>query len=181
MEKNGINKLFLKQVTLHLRNRVILRKLVDINCYAINLVEDHPGYTYVEPVISEGLLGNFKLVVLDVVPFRVHWIMTKRWEFNKEEARQVILDFLKGNPNIEYFGLDQKSIVKAFKLAETLNHDIYDCYYLVGALSSNCQAILTTDSDFEKLCQRIRPLELKLIYENPVPKQILTEFAKFKS
>lgn len=80
------------------------RKLIDINCYAINLVEDHPGYSYVEPIISQGLKGEFKLVVLDVVPFRTHWIMTKKWGFNKLAAQEVIESFVRSNANIEYFG-----------------------------------------------------------------------------
>lgn len=158
----------------------MIKKLVDINCYAINLVDDHPGYAYVEPQITKGLKGNFKLVVLDVVPFRVHWMMTKRWQFDKVEAQEVILNFIRGNPNIQYIGLDYNAISQAFELTKRLNHDLYDCYYLAGAISSNCQSILTTDTDFDKLCQKLRALgEISIEYENPVPKKILTEFSQF--
>ncbi len=143
-------------------------------------MEDHPGYPYIEPLITEGLQGKFKLVVLDVVPFRVHWIMTKYWEFPKVEAQEVILNFVRGNPNIQYIGLNYDAIGQAFEIAKNLNHDIYDCYYLAGALLSNCQSILTTDTDFEKLCKKIQlTREIRLKYENPVPKNILTEFSKF--
>jgi predicted nucleic acid-binding protein len=82
--------------------------------------------------------------------------MTKYWEFTKVEAQEVILNLIQGNPNIQYIGLDYDAIGQAFELEKNLNHDLYDCYYLTGALSSNCHSILTTDTDFEKLCKKIQ-------------------------
>ena len=163
-----------------LKNKSLKRKLIDINCFAINLVEDHPGYAYIEPIMTDGLMGNFQLFVLDIVPFRAHWIMTKRWDFPKTEAKEVIWNFIKGNSTIQYFGLNYLAILKAYELTKSLNHDIYDCYYVAGAISVNCHSILTTDTDFEKLCKKLHSSErIGLDYENPVPVSVLTEFAKF--
>lgn len=157
-----------------------IKKLIDINIFAINLVTDHPGYSYVEPLIAEGLRGDYKLIILDIVPFRVHWIMTKFWKFPKKESQEVILDFILENPNIQYIGLNLNAIVQAFELSKNLKHDIYDCYYLAGAISFECQSVMTTDTGFEKLCKKLYSTKkISIEYQNPVPKHILAEFSNY--
>lgn len=73
----------------------------------------------------------------------------------------------------------RSAIIKAFELAKNLKHDIYDCYYLSGAIASNCNSIITTDTDFEKQCKKLTEIaDISIIYENPVPKNILEDFHK---
>lgn len=155
--------------------------LIDINAFAINLVEDHPGYTFIEPVISAGLAGQYFVKILDIVPFRAYWILTKKWKIDKNIAKNVIEKFIQTYPQIEYFGLDHHSLKLAFEYSTKLNHDIYDCYYLSGVITSNCDSILTTDQDFSKLTPKLAQLyQFQLDYINPVPNEILTQFSAYK-
>ena len=56
------------------------RILVDVNTLAIFLVEDHPGHSFVAREMERGLSGHFIPLVLDVVPMRAYWIMTRQWD-----------------------------------------------------------------------------------------------------
>lgn len=155
--------------------------LIDINAFAINLVADHPGYELVEPVITGGLSGQYFIKVLDIVPFRAYWILTKKWSIEKSTAKKVIENFIKTYPQVEYFGLNSESLKLAFQYSNSLNHDIFDCYYLAGAVSGECDSILTTDTDFLKLSQKLNDMyQYKLTYNNPIPKEILKDFSAFK-
>jgi len=153
----------------------VKRKLIDVNVFVINLVEDHPGYDYVSPMMEEGVHGRFQLVILDTIPFRAFWIMTKLWGIPKSPCHRVILDFLEAYSGFEYVGLSRESIIGAFHLSNELGHDVYDCYYLSGALQEGATVIITTDTDFDKLCSAIG-----IRYENSVPTDILKRFVHFK-
>ena len=56
-------------------------------------------------------------------------------------------------------------------MAKDLKHDVFDCMYLSLALQEKATAIVTTDTDFEKLCNH-----LGLKYINPVPREVLKHF-----
>jgi hypothetical protein len=43
------------------------------------------------------------------------------------------------------------------------------------AKQENADSFLTTDTDFEKLCNK-----LNIIYEDPIPEEILEKFSSFK-
>jgi predicted nucleic acid-binding protein len=61
--------------------------------------------------------------------------------------------------------------LKGFQLAGELRHDVFDCMYLALALQEKAAGIVTTDTDFEKLCKNVG-----LRYYNPVPKEVLKRF-----
>lgn len=61
--------------------------------------------------------------------------------------------------------------MESFKLAEKLKHDMFNCVYLAFALQEDAKAIITTDTDFERLCKYAG-----LEYVNPVPLQVLKRF-----
>jgi hypothetical protein len=61
-------------------------------------------------------------------------------------------------------------------LARELRHDPFDATYLAGALEYQASGIMTTDTDFRRLCRA-----KKLDYVNPVPTRILEKFAGWKS
>ena len=67
--------------------------------------------------------------------------------------------------------LRRETIIDAFRLAKELKHDIYGCIYLALAREVEASAIITTDTDFEKLCSQIG-----IRYENPVPLEVLKQF-----
>jgi len=70
-----------------------------------------------------------------------------------------------------YPGLSQETILKGFQLAGNLRHDVFDCMYLALALQEKAAGIVTTGTDFEKLCKSVG-----LTYCNPVPKEVLKRF-----
>ena len=151
------------------------RKLIDINFLSIFFVEDHPGFSYIKKLMDEGLTGAFKIIIPEILPFRVFWILTTKWGIDKQLAKEIILEFVKNYSIPIYAGLKRETIIEAFKYSNELNHDIYDCYYLALAKQEKATSILTTDTDFDKLCKKIG-----LNYENPVPLDILKKFSAFK-
>ncbi|MCD6510736.1 MAG: type II toxin-antitoxin system VapC family toxin [Thermoprotei archaeon] len=153
----------------------IEKKIWDVNVLAIFLVEDHPGNKYVSPTVEEGLRGAYIPILLDILPIRAYWILEKKWGINKKEAALAILDFLKKYDTPQFVPIRKEMILEAFKLSKELKHDVYDCIYLALAKQEKASTIITTDTDFEKLCQRTG-----LKYENPVPLEILKQFQCYK-
>ncbi len=151
------------------------RKLIDINFLSIFFVEDHPGFSYIKKLMDEGLTGAFKIIIPEILPFRAFWILTTKWGIDKQLAKEIILEFVKNYSIPIYAGLKRETIIEAFKYSNELNQDIYDCYYLALAKQENATSILTTDTDFDKLCKKIG-----LNYENPIPLDILKKFSAFK-
>ncbi len=153
----------------------IKKKVWDVNVLAIYLVEDHPGHSYVAPVVERGLRGEYIPVILDILPVRVYWVMERKWGINREEARAAVLDFLGGHEVLRIAPLRRETMVEAFKLAEELGHDVYDCIYVALARQEGAESIVTTDTDFEELCGKVG-----LEYENPVPLSVLRRFKKLR-
>jgi predicted nucleic acid-binding protein len=59
----------------------------------------------------------------------------------------------------------------AARLAADLAHPAYDCFYLALARRADADVLVTTDRDFERLCD-----DESFEYVNPVPEQVLSEF-----
>lgn len=150
------------------------KRMIDVNTLAMFLVEDHPGNQYVSPVIEEGLRGAFIPLIMDILPVRAYWIMTKKWRCPKKESAEAIKHFVKEYNRPQYCCLSRQTITESFKLAEKLKHDVFNCLYLALALQENATAIITTDTDFEKLCKRVN-----LHYINPVPTGVLKRFKEW--
>ena len=151
------------------------KKLIDINFFSIYFVENHPGFIHIKKVMDEGLTSVFKLIIPEILPFRAFWILTTKWGIDKQPAKEIILEFVQNYSSPVYVGLKRETIIEAFKYSNELNHDIYDCYYLALAKQEKASSILTTDTDFDKLCNKVG-----LNYENPVPLNILKTFSAFK-
>lgn len=147
------------------------RRVLDVNTLAIFFVEDHPGHSYVSPVVEEGLAGQYVPIILDILPLRAYWVMTVKWGCKKDESADAIKHFLEVYDRPQYCGLHKSSVLESFRLAKELNHDIFDCAYLALAQQESAKSIITTDTDFERLCKR-----LKLGYQNPVPDDVLKRF-----
>jgi len=148
--------------------------VIDINIMAIYLVENHPGYPYVSELIDSMISQGTKLILFDFLPFRVYWIMTSKWKIPKNEAADSISSFL-NIPNVSLICLETRDILHAFKLAKELHHDVYDIVYLVLVEKTSANGIITTDTDFKTLCEKIG-----IEYINPVPKNILKKFSSYK-
>jgi len=150
------------------------RRVLDVNALAIFLVGNHPGNEYISPLIEEGLRGAYILLIMDILPIRAFWVMTKKWECPEKESAEAVKHFAREYERPQYYCLQRQTILKSFELAEELNHDVYDCVYLASALQENATAIITTDTDFQGLCPR-----LGLKYINPVPAEVLKRFKKW--
>ena len=152
------------------------KQVLDVNALAIFLVTDHPGNAYISPVIEAGLRGTYVPLVMDIVPIRAYWIITKQWGCAKKESADAIAHFVKAYDRPCYQSLKRETILEAFRLADELGHDVFDCIYLAFALQEKATGILTTDTDFERLCKRV-----SLVYNNPVPKDVLKRFKEQNS
>jgi len=149
----------------------IEKKVLDVNILAIFLVKDHPGNKYVSPVVEEGLRGVFTPLIMDILPVRAYWIMTKKWRCPEKESAEALQHFVKAYDRPRYPCLQRQTILESFRLAEKLKHDVFDCIYLAFALQEDAKAIITTDTDFEQLCKNVG-----LEYVNPVPIEVLKRF-----
>ena len=147
------------------------KRVFDLNILAIYLVKGHPGFESVSQIVEQGLGGMYIPIILDFLPMRAYWIMTKRWGLPEEVCRESIQHFLNAYDTPCYPSLSRETVVHGFQLAQDFKHDVFDCMYLALALQEKATAIITTDTDFEKLCP---PLGLK--YINPVPREILKHF-----
>lgn len=147
------------------------KKVLDVNVLAIFLVSDHPGNKYVSSVVEEGLRGAFIPLVMDILPIRAFWVMTKKWGCPEKESAEAMKHFVKAYDRPRYPCLQRQTILESFRLAEELKHDVFDCVYLAFALQEGANAIITTDTDFERLCKHV-----ELEYVNPVPKEVLKRF-----
>jgi predicted nucleic acid-binding protein len=123
------------------------------------------------PVVESGLRDAYVPVLMDILPLRAFWIMTHPWGLPKSESSSAIQHFIQAYDIPQYSALQRETILNGFRLAKELNHDVSDCMYLALALQENASSIITTDTDFEKLCNH-----LGLKYFNAVPKDVLRHF-----
>jgi predicted nucleic acid-binding protein len=147
------------------------KRVFDLNILAVFLVKGHPGFDNVSPVVEEGLRGAYIPLIMDFLPMRAYWIMTQRWNLPQKDCAASIEYFLKNYDMPCYPSLSRETILEGFRLAKDLNHDVFDCMYLALAVQEKAAAIVTTDTDFEKLCNHVN-----LKYINPVPREILKRF-----
>jgi predicted nucleic acid-binding protein len=147
------------------------KRVLDVNVLAIFLSKGHPGFEYISPILESGLRGAYRPVLMDILPVRAYWIMTQPWGLPKPACAAAIRHFVQAYDIPQYVGLHRESILEAFKLAKELNHDVSDCMYLALALQEKATSIITTDTDFEKLCAQVG-----LNYVNPVPRETLKRF-----
>lgn len=58
-----------------------------------------------------------------------------------------------------------------YEISVEKNHDVYDCFYIALARNGSADKLVTTDRDFEQLCERG-----SFEYVNPVPEDVLKQF-----
>lgn len=145
------------------------RVLVDVNALAIALVDDHPGYEYVRPELDTGLGGAFDVVVFDYHPFRAQYVMTTDFAIDRIAARNSIQSLLR--QPIHVVGASRETLLDAYEISAAKNHDVYDCFLIALSREHDIDCLLTTDTDFERLCD-----DEPLAYANPVPRAVLERF-----
>ena len=144
------------------------RILPDLNALSIQLIEDHPGHPYVADELVPALTGEDTLLVFGYLPVRVQWIL-EDLGFDTGKARNAVSSLLQYP--MEFVDVDDSAILEAYEISAEKNHDLYDCFYLTLARRANAEKLVTTDRDFERLCEA-EDFE----YVNPVPEAVLEEF-----
>lgn len=145
------------------------RLVCDVNAIVIASLSDHPGHDYIFPHIRAGFDGDARLLVFDYAPFRVQYVLTTHYDVETYRARNVVQRFC--DQPIELIAADDDTIQDAYDVSASKNHDVYDSFLVALARAHDADAILTTDRDFERLCED-EPFE----YWNPVPEDVLERF-----
>jgi predicted nucleic acid-binding protein len=102
------------------------------------------------------------------LPLRVQWVL-EDLGFETVEARNAVSSLLQYP--MEFVDVDAQTILDAYEISAEKNHDVFDSFYLALAREADADQLLTTDRDFERLCQD-EPVE----YINPVPDDVLKKF-----
>ncbi|WP_254861818.1 type II toxin-antitoxin system VapC family toxin [Halovivax gelatinilyticus] len=144
------------------------RILPDLNALSIQLIEDHPGHPYVSEELVPALTGADTLVVFGYLPLRIQWVL-EDLGFESYEARNAVSSLLRYP--MEFVDVDDETVLDAYECSAAKNHDVYDCFYVALAREAEIDALVTTDRDFERLCDD-EPFE----YVNPVPEDVLERF-----
>lgn len=146
--------------------------LIDVNTLAISLVENHPGYESVAPIVDAGLAAQFRMLVPAPAVLRARWIMTTRWAVPKHEADAVLRAFL-DQPRAVLVEADAATLRHAFELADDLKHDVYDTFLIALARRHAATSLITTDTGLKEPCRKAG-----IEYTNPVPPAILRRFVE---
>lgn len=146
------------------------RSLIDVNAFAVSLVESHPGHEYVASRVHPALAGDDTLLVYSYVPFRAQWILTNEWGYDRIDARNAVSSFLQ-HP-VSVVDADIETVLDSYEISAEKNHDVYDSFYISLARTHEADAVLTTDRGFEELCDGE-----SFEYLNPVPEDVLERFA----
>ena len=145
------------------------RLLLDVNAIAISLLSDHPGHEYVFPHVRRGFEGEATLLVFDYFPFRAQYVLTGWYGVEEHRARNAVQRFLR--QPVRVVSADRETILDAYEVSAETNHDVYDSFVVSLARYHEADALLTTDADFDGLCDG-EAFE----YLNPVPTDVLAEF-----
>lgn len=140
--------------------------LTDVNILAIGLTDDHPAYEEVRPWLTEALDGPNVLLVPDYYPLRAHYIMTKNFGVSEIDARNAVQSLIRSPARI--CGASETILLDAYEISAEKQHDVYDSFILAMARAADATYIITTDRDFECLCD-----DEQVVYRNPVPEDKL--------
>ena len=72
---------------------------------------------------------------------------------------------------MELVGVGTDTIRTAYEISAEKNHDVDNCFYISLARRADADALCTTDTDFERLCD-----DEDVEYRNPVPAEVLERF-----
>lgn len=136
--------------------------LTDVNVLAIGLTEDHPAHDDVYPWIENALDGPNVLLVFDYYPLRAQYLMTNNFGVDAAAARNAIQSLVRSPARI--VGATETTLRSAYEISAAKNHDVYDSFILALARAYDADYLLTTDGDFEDLCDGE-----ETTYANPIP------------
>lgn len=136
--------------------------LTDVNVLAIGLTEDHPAHDDVFPWLQNALDGPNVLLVFDYYPFRAQYLMTNNFGVDDVDARNAIQSLVRSPARI--VGATETTLLEAYEISAEKNHDVYDSFIVALARTYDADYLVTTDRDFDDLCDGE-----DVTYVNPIP------------
>jgi predicted nucleic acid-binding protein len=136
--------------------------LTDLNVLAIGLTDDHPAYEDVSPWIRDALDGPNVLLVFGYYPFRAQYLMTNQFGVDTVAARNAVQSLVRSPARI--VGATETTLLDAYEISAEKNHDVYDSFLVALAREYEADYLITTDSDFDDLCEGEHAT-----YVNPIP------------
>jgi predicted nucleic acid-binding protein len=136
--------------------------LTDVNVLAIGLTDDHPAQEDVYPWIQDALDGPNVLLVFDYYPLRAQYVMTSDFGVSAPDARNAVQSLVQSPARI--VNATESTIMQAYEISAEKNHDVYDAFVLSLGRTYGADYLITTDEDFEELCDGE-----DVNYVNPVP------------
>jgi predicted nucleic acid-binding protein len=136
--------------------------LTDVNVLAIGLTDDHPAHDNVYPWIQNALDGPNVLLVFDYYPLRAQYLMTNNFGVDEVAARNAIQSLVRSPARI--VDATETTILEAYEISAEKNHDVYDSFILALARAYDADYLITTDNDFDELCDGE-----DVTYTNPIP------------
>jgi predicted nucleic acid-binding protein len=136
--------------------------LTDLNVLAIGLTDNHPAYEDVSPWIRDALDGPNVLLVFDYYPFRAQYLMTNQFGVDTVAARNAVQSLVRSPARI--VGATETTLLDAYEISAEKNHDVYDSFLVALAREYEADYLITTDSDFDDLCEGEHAT-----YVNPIP------------
>jgi len=144
--------------------------LTDVNVLAIGLTEDHPAHDDVYPWIANALDGPNVLLVFDYYPFRAQYLMTHAFDVDDVAARNAVQSLVRSPARI--IGATETTLLNAYEISAEKNHDVYDSFILALARAYDAEYLITTDRDFDELCD-----DEDVTCVNPIPAEKQDTFA----
>ena len=136
--------------------------LTDVNVVAIGLTDDHPAHDDVFPWLRDALDGPNTLLVPDYYPLRAQYIMTRNFGVETVDARNAVRSLLSSPARV--VGATGTVLSEAYDISAEKDHDVYDSFILSMARAHEVDFLVTTDDDFDALCEGEA-----VAYRNPVP------------
>ena len=136
--------------------------LTDVNVLAIALTDDHPAHDDVYPWIQNAIDGPNVLLVFDYYPLRAQYLMTSNFGVDAVAARNAIQSLVRSPARI--VSATEKTLLEAYEISAEKNHDVYDSFIVALARAYDADYLITTDSDFDDLCD-----DEDVKYVNPIP------------
>lgn len=136
--------------------------LTDVNVLAIGLTEDHPAHEDVFPYIEDALDGPNVLLLFDYYPLRAQYIMTRSFGVDAVAARNAVQSLVRSPARL--VSATETVLMEAYDISATKNHDVYDSFVLALAREYDADYLITTDDDFDALCDGEA-----VTYANPIP------------
>lgn len=144
--------------------------LTDVNILAIGLTGNHPAYEDVHPWVTEALDGPNVLLIPDYYPFRAQYVMTRKFDVPEVDARNAIQSLIRSPARI--VSANKADLLDAYEISVEKNHDVYDSFIIAMARTHDAQYLITTDTDFDDLCEG-EPTR----YRNPIPAEKLARLS----